>query len=332
MESGRRKIIILLLSLAAGIVQAQDSTRYRTMVRIYEDNDFMNVWGNGTDKGYTNGTRLDIFYNKKGPSRFFIDRWMPKAGDSSINTFGWGIMQTMITPYDIHRRVPDNNDYPYSGALFAVHSLHASNPKKKYNVQTEWMIGVIGPPSLAKETQTFMHRLIAYQKPMGWAYQLPTDLILNLNLSTEKLLAHVNKGIELIGGAQVFGGTALNGAALYSLIRFGKMRPYFNGLLSQYTGDHRRQFYFIFKPAVEWMLSNALLEGGVFTQAKKDEQETRNGELPAAGRRRIVGKLDYGVVLASGRLSLSFTQSTATQLIKGLNGQSIGNVSLYVAW
>jgi lipid A 3-O-deacylase len=332
MESGSRKIIVLLLTLAAGIAQAQDTTRYRTMVRIYEDNDFMNIWGNGTDKGYTNGTRLDIFYTKKKPSRFFIDRWMPKAGDSSINTFGWGIMQTMITPYDIHLRIPDKYDYPYSGALFVTHTLHASNPKKKYNLQTEWMIGVMGPPALAKELQTFMHRLIGYQKPRGWDYQLPTDLILNLNLAAEKQLAHINKGMELIGGAQVFGGTALNGAALYSLLRFGKMRPYFNGLLSQYTGGRHRQFYFILKPAVEWMLSNALLEGGVFTQTKKDEQETRNGELPAAGRRRVIGKLDYGVVLASGRISISYTQTSATPLIKGLNGQSIGNLSLYVAW
>lgn len=327
-----RKIIVLLLILVTGIAQAQDTTRYRAMLRIYEDNDFMNIWGNGTDRGYTNGTRLDIFYNKNRPSRFFIDRWMPKAGDSSINIFSWGIMQTMITPNDIHLRIPDKNDYPYSGALFAVHSLHASNPTKKYNVQTEVMIGVIGPPSLARETQTFMHRLIGYQKPKGWDYQLPTDLLLNLNLAAEKLLAHVDKSIEWIGGAQVFGGTALNGAALYSLIRFGKMRPYFNGLLSQYTGGQHRQFYFILKPGVEWMLSNALLEGGVFTQIKKDEQETRRGELPAAGRRRVIGKLDYGVVLASGRISISFTQTTATPLIKGLNGQSIGNLSLYVAW
>ena len=332
MESGRRKIIVLLLTLATAIAQAQDTTRYHTMLRIYEDNDFMDIWGNGTDKGYTNGTRLDLFYTKKRPSRFFFDRWMPKAGDSSINTFGWGIMQIMITPNDLSKRIPDKKDYPYAGALFAVHSLHASNPIKKFNVQTEWWIGVIGPPSLAREAQTFMHRVIHYQKPMGWDYQLPTDLILNLHLAAEKMLAHSNNSLEWIGGAQVFGGTALNGAALYSLFRVGKMQPYFNGLLSQYTGGRGRQLYFIFRPSGEWMLTNALIDGGVFTQAKKDDKEARGREIPSASRHRIIGKLDYGAVLALGRASVSFTQTTVTPLIKGVRTQSLGNVSLHFAW
>jgi lipid A 3-O-deacylase len=295
MEPGIRKIarlkcgtLFLLIVLMTGAARAQDTSRYRTMVRMYEDNDFMDLWGNGSDKGYTNGTRLDIFYNKKRPSRFFIDRWMPKAGDSSVNTFGWGIMQMMVTPNDLSKRNPDKDDYPYSGALFVVHSLHASNPIKKYNIQTEWLIGVMGPPSLAEQAQKFMHRLIHYQKPMGWDYQLPTDLILNLNLAAEKLLAH-NNSMELIGGARVVGGTALNGAALYSLFRIGKMQSYFDGFISQYNGGKHRQIYFVLRPAVEWMLSNALIEGGLFTRSKNNDHETRNGGVPALGRRRIVG-------------------------------------------
>lgn len=308
--------------------------QYHKMLRIYEDNDFMNIWGNGSDKGYTNGTRLDLFYVKQKTSRFFVDRLMPKAGDSSVNTFGWGIMQMMMTPNDLHLRIPDKNDYPYSGALFALHSLHSSNPVKKYNLQTEWMIGVLGPPSLAEQTQKFIHRLINYQKPMGWDYQVPADLVLNLNLAAEKQLAHINNGLELIGGVQAFGGTALNGASLYSLIRFGKMQPYFNGYIPQYThkGNNRLQFYFLLRPSVEWMLSNAFLEGGIFTQLKDDAKETRRGEVPGARRKRIIGKLDYGVVAVLGRASLSFTQTTVTPLIKAVGNQTIGNLSLYIAW
>lgn len=326
----------LLMILATKSTRAQNTTGYRTLFRIYEDNDFMNIWGNGSDKGYTNGTRLDIFYIKSRPSRFFMDRWMLKAGNGSVNTFGWGLMQMMMTPMDIHLSVPDKNDYPYSGALFALHSLHSGNSVKKYNIQTEWMIGLLGPPSLAEQTQTFIHRLINYQKPMGWSYQIPADLILNLNLAAEKQIAHINNSLELIGGARLLAGTALNGASLYSLIRFGKMQPYFNGYISQYTGDRKNgkgmYFYFLLRPSVEWMPGNAFIEGGVFTQLKADGNETRRGEAPGRRRKRIIGRLDYGLVATSGRVSLSFTQTTVTPLIKTVGNQTIGNLSLHIAW
>lgn len=297
-------------------VQAQDESGYHRMVRIYEDNDFMNIFGNGADKGYSNGTRLDLFYVKQHPSLFFIDRWMPKAGDSSVNTFGWGIMQTIITPYDLHLTIPDKNDYPYSGALFALHTLQSSNPIKKYNLQTEWMIGVSGPPSLARQAQTFVHRLVNFERPRGWDHQLPAGLLLNLALSGEKLLAHHNHHIELIGGGQVFGGTALNGAGLHALLRIGKMQPYFNGYLSQYT---QKQFYFVLRPSVDWMLTNAFLEGMPFKQHRTDN-------------RHFVGQWSYGIVLGSGPVSISFMQVLTSALIKGVGGQTIGNLSLHMAW
>jgi hypothetical protein len=336
----RRALFFLLLLIAssAGVAEAQQGESYNRMVRVYEDNDIINIKGNGTDQGYTNGTRLDVFYIKDHRSRFFIDRLMPKAGDSSINTFGWGIMQIMITPTDITKKIPDGNDYPYSGALFATHSLHASNPVKKYNLQTEWMIGVMGPPSLAKETQTIVHELISYQKPMGWDHQLKTDLLLNLNLSAEKQLVNISKAIEVIGGAQVFGGTALNGAAAWSLIRFGKMDPYFNGYISQYTtkkgAGARRQIYFIMRPSVEWTVTNALIEGGIFNHRNEDKLPDDNERNPYTGariRERVVARFDYGIVLSSGRIGLSFTQTTMTPVVKGLGSEIVGNISLHVA-
>jgi hypothetical protein len=336
----RRALIFLLwlIALSTGVAEAQQGETYNRMVRVYEDNDIINIKGNGTDQGYTNGTRLDLFYLKKQPSRFFIDRLMPKAGDSSINTFGWGIMQIMITPTDISKKLPDGNDYPYSGSLFITHSLHATNPIKKFNLQTEWMIGVMGPPSLAKETQTIVHGLISYQKPMGWDHQLKTDPLLNLTLAAEKQLLNINKSVEVIGGAQVFGGTALNGAAAYSIIRFGKMEPYFNGYISQYTSKKgagaRRQIYFIMRPSVEWMLTNALIEGGIFNHSHEDKLPDDNESNPYIGariRERVVAKFDYGLVLSSGRIGLSFTQTTITPVIKGMGNEIVGNISLHVA-
>ena len=35
------------------------------LFRVYEDDDFLNIRGNGTDNSYTNGLRFDFFYTKK---------------------------------------------------------------------------------------------------------------------------------------------------------------------------------------------------------------------------------------------------------------------------
>lgn len=77
------------------------------LLRIYEDNDFINFWGKGTDEACTNGTRIDYFYRPRSHPHG-VDRWMPAAGDSTIDS---------ITDRDYQP-----NDYPWSAELIALHS------------------------------------------------------------------------------------------------------------------------------------------------------------------------------------------------------------------
>src|SRR5258706_5240997 len=95
-------LLILLLTGMNNRLTAQEQQESPTrLLRIYEDNDCMNVRGLNTDNAYTAGTRIDLFYTKDRPSRFLLDRALPKAGDSSVNTFGWGVMQLIYTPDDL---------------------------------------------------------------------------------------------------------------------------------------------------------------------------------------------------------------------------------------
>jgi lipid A 3-O-deacylase len=327
--------ILLLFLLLAGrserlFAQAgQDpDDRPTRLFRIYEDNDFLNAYGRGTDNAYTNGTRLDLFYTKKRPSRFIIDRLMPKAGDSSVNVFGWGIMQVMFTPNNLAAANYQENDYPYSGALFSTHTLYSYNPVKKYDIQTELVLGVMGPAALAKQTQDLIHGLIQNQKPMGWGNQLGTGALVNIDMTVEKQLAswgssqssHSSRSsqlsglsgssrsfrssqtseslypaadapiVEVIGGAQVFAGTMMNGLGLYPLIRVGLMNAYFQGLLGQLSGNSshrgdrgsRMQVYLVFKPEAEIILTNALLQGAIFTDGHTSTYKSGGGTAGAS--------------------------------------------------
>jgi hypothetical protein len=320
---------------------AQDNTP-KFLLRIYEDNDFLNDRGLGTDDAYTNGTRIDLFYTKKHPPRG-IERIMPTAGDSSINTYGWGIMQLMFTPEDISKTDYQPNDYPYSGALIATHTLYSYNPVKKFDWQTELVAGVIGPASMAAETQIMVHHLINYQRPMGWVHQYRNDLLANINMTAEKQLASWGHGLEVIGGSQVFIGTMLNGMAFYPLIRIGKMTPYFSGYMSQYSsggsGSKNRhvknwQAYFILRPEAQLIFTNSLLEGGMFTRNPNLRPGLKGNEspIPYHGLEHWVYSLNYGAVVSSGNFSISFTQNTSSAMMKGLYSHEVGNISLYFAW
>ena len=181
-----RWILVVCILAFTQRSDAQDRTIYSHLFRFGYENDFINVLGKGTDNEYTGGIRMDYYYTRKQPSHSFLNKWMPKAGTNAVNTYAWSLMQMAFTPDNISKTEPDVNDYPYSGAIFLVHTLHSADPVKKRMIQTELIAGVLGPYSYAAETQEGIHRWIHYQLPMGWGYQMKTDILLNLNFTAER--------------------------------------------------------------------------------------------------------------------------------------------------
>lgn len=309
----------------------QDSTN--RLFQFYIDDDYINFYGHGTDRAYTNGTRFTLFYTKKNPSRFLLDRLLPKAGSDSHNIFGIGLAQTIFTPNEINRPYFQPNDYPWSGAAYLTHSLHSYNEKHTYDFQTELNLGVNGPASLARQVQETAHHIIHYQQPEGWSNQFGNSFIVNLNFSAEKQLLHYRDFLEVIGAGQVQVGTGINAAAAYSIIRIGKMNPYFQGLMSQYSRSGARnkvQFYFVFKSKIQWVLSNSILQGG--PNASRPAPVLilgMNGATPTLQYyhpiKNIIASYAYGPVLVINRFSISSIQTTTTPWMKDLYGLTWGN-------
>lgn len=285
-------IIFCFIFFTFSNVSAQNGWAPRKMFRLYEDNDFINLRGKGTDEAYTNGIRVDIFNEKSRNSHFGLNELFPEAGANSVNTYGWGIMQLMYTPRTISTVKPDPYDFPYAGALFAIRSLHSANPVKKYSFHTELQIGLTGPFSFAKEAQIAVHRLINYQRPMGWDSQLPASAIFNVNFTAEKQLLQYKKWMEVIGGTQIAAGTFLNSLSAHSLIRIGKMNPYFTGLINRFSSSNEKenenniqwQASAIFRPRIEYQFYNAITSGNGNDNSKKeivvDAEKTTSQKQP----------------------------------------------------
>lgn len=322
-------ILLLLLSFAAG---AQDTTASRHMFRVYEDNDVIKLFGALSDEGYTNGTRFDYYYTRPVTPRFLPDRIMPKAGAEAVNTYSWSLMQIMYTPEDIRTTEPDISDWPYSGGLFISHGLYSANPVRKFNLQTEIVVGVMGKAAMAEQLQKGIHQLIASPEPLGWQHQYPTDVLLNINMAVEKQVWQYRRRLDILAGVQAMAGTMIDGASVYAQVRLGKMLPYFNGLLPQYVQPFRNrnklQLYVIARPSLDWVGYNALLEGGVF--AGKSDYYKKEGTPDI--NQELSRRLDLGLVLGYGNISCSFTQRILSKSVDGFGHQRLGNVSLYIGW
>ena len=326
-------LLLFLLQLSSVTVSWSQTGLPTHLFRASWDDDYFNFYGRGTDRAYTDGTRFELIEAKPKRPAFLLDRILPEAGDSSTNLYGWGITQLMFTPNNISEASFQPDDYPWSGALYATHTLYSYNEKKKTDIQTELVVGVMGPWALAGPTQTAVHRMIHYTRPMGWDNQYKNNLLLNINITGEKQLLKYGDFIEVMGGVHAAAGTMINELAVYPLIRIGKMTPYFKGLISQYSQAKKQklQFYFVVKPQVEWVWSNSLLEGGVLP---------RRGLAPNKGNRPagyhplnpLVSSLAYGPVLSLGRFSMSATQTVASAWMKGLYSNQYGNVSFYFLW
>lgn len=317
-------LLLITTFLCLHILAQQPPARF---IRLYEDNDGINALFKGQDWGYTNGTRLDYF----GPGK------KQKALHQKIRlfsrqyaTYGWSLMQIMITPQKTRPAIPDKNDYPYAGALLAIHTRHQSDPARNINLQTEWVAGLLGPPSFARQTQVFLHRLIGDPKPNGWGYQLPTDLLLNYNLTVEKKVAGKKKLI-VVAGANGFAGTLADGVSAYSIIRFQKNLTYFSGLTGQYfpADGKKTGMAFSIRPAVDAIVYNALLDGGLFNrQSPLHNSDALSGSNQQ--RKKIQARMDVMLHLSFRRFSLSFTQKLYSPDYKNYSGHRVGNVSLYL--
>lgn len=90
---------------------------------------------------------------------------------------GLGIGQVIQTPQDLTRSDLIVDDVPYAGALTMQSSWYAYNDKEFRGFEVT--VGVVGPPSLAEQTQKTLHKIIGSEEPMGWDNQLNTEPVLN---------------------------------------------------------------------------------------------------------------------------------------------------------
>lgn len=309
--------VIFFLVIHSGTLLSQGLNE-TPFVSLSAENDLFSFPGGATDRYYTNGVRIDYFFSKEG--RKFPSSLLIKISEGK-NVYSWGLAQYMFTPSQIDVETVQYNDRPYAGALFAIHSLNSYDDSKKIKLTSEFYLGVIGPLSLAEETQIAVHRWFNYTRPEGWKNQVPNDIVINYNLRLEKEIVYVPQKLFITGIVETFSGTLYTSMGAGFSLKLGKVNNFFE----EKTGKNKSQLYVIFKPTVRAIYYNALLQGGIITNAKKsNEGYTLNKDEIE----RINVFTEAGIVYARPKLTFMLLQKMRTASFKGGNSLEFGSISI----
>ncbi len=312
-------IIFLVLHSDKVLSQALEETPH---ISLTTENDLFSLPAGTTDRYYTNGLRLDYFFTKEG--RKFPSSLLLKISDDK-NIYSWGLAQYMFTPSQIDIEAVQYNDRPYAGALFAIHSLNSFDYTKKIKLTSDFYIGVIGPLSLAEETQIAVHGLFHYTKPEGWKNQVPNDIILNYNLRLEKEIVDVPEKLFVTGTIETFTGTLYNAMGAGFSLRVGRVHNFLEEKTESSTIKNKSHFYVMLKPIVRVIYYNALLQGGIITNLKN----THEGYVLNKDQvERINVFTEVGVVYTRPKMNFSFMQKMRTAPFKGGNAIEVGSISV----
>jgi hypothetical protein len=153
---------------------------------------------------------------------------------------------------------------------------------------------------------------------------------LNINITYEKEVFAVSPGadplLELIGGGSIHAGTMENKLSAYSLLRLGIMRPYFDGLLSQYASgsspDKKEhiQLYFFARPECEVVYTNAILEGGMFTHPPHGKEDGATDAGQTGGQTAALAAQSGAATSSNQGGGASGTKPTAPAAAAAVNG------------
>jgi lipid A 3-O-deacylase len=292
-------------------------------LNLYIENDAKRISLWGGDRNYTNGIQVSYLH-----ADGYVPRWA-RFLTSSILTpldhifmqpgwtfnFGFTAGQQIYTPANISLVVPDPNDRPYAGWLYTGALMHFRHTEWLHSFQL--LLGVIGPPSLAEQTQKWVHQILGIPKPQGWGAQLKTEPTLSLFYEGKYRLWSVNwsEGNRFIdvfpyagasfGNVFIYaggGGGFRIGYHLSDDFGTAALAPVrvdgFLGVSGEEPETHFFETYLFFNGEVRGVLRNIFLDGNTFVSS------------PSIPKRFFVLEWEMGGLIRLGRFSMAWRQVT----------------------
>lgn len=268
--------------------------------RFYYENDFIAV----TDYYYTSGMNIELVkpsFKKNPLNKVFFG--LP----GSKMKYGLALDHYAFTPLSITDSDISYGDRPYAGCISVNSFRIATNEKKRQQISTSLVLGLIGPDTYWKPVQTFLHKhLVPAPQPKGWNYQIQNDLILSYKVNVEKNLIKSNSFL-LNGNVEGVAGTMNDKLSTGLSIMIGKMNDPFQ---SYETHEKKKwELYFFGHSFVNAIAYDATLEGGMLD--RKDPYT-----LSASQVNRFTLQNQIGLMFHHKKFSLEFSESFLSKEFK----------------
>ena len=177
----------------AGCDLTRELAEHPPLVNLYLENDLVA----DQDQGYTNGVRISMVSpnvrdftdspclpGAAEDINRLIDALLPavvpgaeRQQDTEFNMV-FSLAQQMYTPTDFTRSELIEDDRPYAGWLYLGFGYNARRGGSMHS--TVLNLGLVGPASLAEQSQDFVHHLRGIPRFAGWDNQLGNELGLQL--------------------------------------------------------------------------------------------------------------------------------------------------------
>ncbi|MBP1202865.1 hypothetical protein JOD97_000879 [Duganella sp. 1411] len=240
----------------------------------------------------------------------------------------FSLSQIMVTPRDLSRKQPDPADAPYVGALWLGAGQVAVRDEVADIVGLR--IGVMGPASGARRSQTLIHRLIGSERPQGWDSQGPNRLLLGVERyrgwrwGADGAAGPGADAIVVAGGTL---GNLQSSAGASIVLRYG------TGLKRSYPASLRQELRSA-DPVLlgsGWFVYAGLHGDRVFSHAGIGEN--RYADSGTAELRRKQSVAVAGVAYGLPRASVSFSLQSASPLVTSTAKRKFyGSLVLTVPW
>jgi len=336
-------LLACALLAATPAVQARPGDDSWTL-SLYMENDLFD----DTDRQYTSGVRaswvspvIDSFIDDpaipawiRGANRALtvLDplpaRFEKDPSRRLVVTLG----QQMYTPEDRERTTLDPDDRPYAGWLYLGFGYHTQTRHKLNSFEVD--LGVVGPWSLAHESQDLIHDLRGFDRFEGWDNQLHNEPGIQLIYERKQRLLFGglvdNFQHDLIGHA----GGSLGNVATYLNTgveyRIGYNLPMDFGTSALRPGGdnstptavdprlHNEWGMHLFLSLDgRWVLRDIFLDGNTFRDSHSVDKEP------------LVGDAVWGVAATWERWKLSLANYYRTRQFEGQDGgHKFGSISL----
>ncbi|MGH6947373.1 MAG: lipid A deacylase LpxR family protein [Kiloniellales bacterium] len=288
-----------------------------------------------TDAHYTNGIQVSLLSPETAVPQWLDGIWDQVAPleQGAGRRVGYTFGQTMFTPGDIDRSDLILDDRPYAGWLYGGVSLLSYDENNLGTLSLE--VGVVGPLSLADETQSFWHDVIGVDRAEGWDNQLENEpgLVLSYERKWRRGIAFPLIGLEVdatphvgvsLGNIYTYGAGGLTLRIGEELAKdFGppRIRPSLPGTSYFLSG---RNFDWYLFAGVEGRVvgRNIFLDGNTFRDSH------------SVDKKLFVGDFQVGVVLSFyDSVRLAYTHVLRSKEFEGQDdADRFGAVSLSFAF